>query len=308
MFFRKKLIFLFFYLISISYAVYAEENKILFKINNKIITTIDILNEVKYLSLINSDFKNTDKNIKIEIAKNSLIREKIKNLELINLNLNFQINDDLFGEIIKNNFKTLKLKNIEEFNFFCEKNNLEPLIIKRKIITEVMWRQLVYKKFIQRVSIDRNEIKQDILNKNIQKEYLLSEILVLADEKEKLDKKLEKIYLIIKEKNFSVAALNYSISDTSKNGGKLDWIRESVLNDKIKEQLNHIMIGEITKPITIPGGFLILKIEDIREIEIKSDINKQVEIIVEKKTNEQLNMFSNIYFNKLKKDTIIDEF
>ncbi len=293
---------------SISYAVYAEENKILFKINNKIITTIDILNEVNYLSLINSDFKNTDKNIKIEIAKNSLIREKIKNLELVNLNLNFQINDNLFEDIIKNNFRTLKIKNIEEFNFFCEKNNLEPLVIKRKIITEVMWRQLIYKKFIQRVSINRDEIKQNILDKNTQKEYLLSEILVLADEKEKLDKKLEKIYLIIKEKNFSVAALNYSISDTSKNGGKLDWIRESVLNDKIKEQLNLIKIDEITKPITIPGGFLILKIEDIREIEIKSDINKQVENIVEKKTNEQLNMFSNIYFNKLKKDTIIDEF
>ena len=60
----------------------AIENKILFKVNNQIITTIDVLNEINYLSLINSDFQKLDKQKIYEVSKNSLIREKIKEIDL----------------------------------------------------------------------------------------------------------------------------------------------------------------------------------------------------------------------------------
>ena len=146
------------------------------------------------------------------------------------------------------------------------------------------------------------------MNKKIQKEYLLSEILVGANDKNNFKKKLSLINKMIQEKNFSVAALKYSISDTSKNGGKLGWIKENALNKKIKNHLNLTKVGETTNPIRIPGGFLILKIEDVKDREVKLDLYKEIQNIIEKQTNEQLNMFSNIYFSKLKKNIKINEF
>ncbi len=287
---------------------YSKENKILLKVDNEIITTIDIFNEIEYFSIINNEFKNSNKNLQIEIAKNSLVREKIKEIELIRLNINFEPEDKLFTEIIQNNFKNLNINNLENFNQFFIENNLDPLLIKKKILNEIMWKQLIYNKFNKKVKIDEKKIEKNILNKKMQKEYLLSEILVETDKKNILEKKFKLINQIIEENNFSIAALNYSASDTSKNGGKLGWIKENALNQKIRKQLNSIKKGEITKPITVPGGFLILKIEDTKETERKLNLDKEIKNIVENQTNEQLNMFSNIYLNKLKKNAKIEQF
>ena len=104
------------------------------------------------------------------------------------------------------------------------------------------------------------------------------------------------------EKNFSEAALIFSLSDSSNNGGKIGWIKEEMLSKQIKNELTILNINEITSPITIPGGFLLLYIEDLRETEIKLDFEKEIKII-ERKTNTQLDRLSNVYLNKLKKYT-----
>ena len=305
---KKITVFVLFYIVFLTNISFSSENKILYKLNNEIITTIDILNEVKYLSLVSDDFRQSDQNLKIEVSKNSLIKEKIKKIGLNQLNINFEVNDKLFEEIIKNNLKILNIKTIDNFNLYFKKNNLNPFLIREKILTDILWKQYIYNNFQQKVKIDEKKIKKNILNKKIQKEYLLSEILVGANDKNNFKKKLSLINKMIQEKNFSAAALKYSISDTSKNGGKLGWIKENVLNKKIKNQLNLTKVGETTNPIRIPGGFLILKIEDVKEREVKLDLNKEIQNIIEKQTNEQLNMFSNIYFSKLKKNIKINEF
>ena len=79
------------------------------------------------------------------------------------------------------------------------------------------------------------------------------------------------------------------------------------MNSKIKTKVKNVKIGNHTKPIIIPGGFLILKVEDVREVDHIFDLNTEIDKIVKKKTNEQLNQFSNIYFNKVKKDIVINE-
>ena len=297
--------FYFVFFINISFS---NENKILLKLNNEIITTIDILNEVKYLTLVSDDFKKSDENLKIEVAKNSLVKEKIKKIGLNNLNINFQINDDIFEEIIKNNLNILNIKTIDDFNQYFQENNINPFLIREKILTDIMWKQYIYNNFKEKVKIDKKQIEKNILNKKIQKEFLLAEILFSTENKNNLKKKLSLINKTIQEKNFSAAALKYSISDTSKNGGKLGWIKENALNKTIKNQLNLTKVGGITKPITVPGGFLILKIEDIKEREVKLDLNKEIKNIIDRQTNEQLNTFSSIYFNKLKKNIKINEF
>ena len=167
--------------------------------------------------------------------------------------------------------------------------------------------QLIYNKFYKNVKINENEIKKNISSRRIQKEYLLSEIIINADSSKDFERKLQLVKNTIKEKNFSQAAIIHSSSKTAQKGGDLGWVKESVLNSKIKNELETISIGNFTSPIIIPGGLLMLKIEDIRETEKTINIENEIKSIIEKKTNDQLNRLSAVYLNKIKKNVSINE-
>jgi len=303
----KKILLIFFYsLIAFSNAS-AIENKILFKVNNEIITSIDILTELKYLEMINSDFIKMPKKKAFEIAKKSLIREKIKVIELKKFFEEIKIEDEFLNRLLIDRFKSINIKNIYDFEKHFLLLDISPSLVKKKISVEVMWNQLIFNKFKQNVKINKEDIKNELLTKDKQKEYLLSEILFTINENEKFDKKTNLLEKEINDKGFSQTALTYSISDTSSKGGKLGWVKETILSSKIKKIIKKIKINSYTKPIIIPGGFLILKIENIRETKNDLDLDSEINRIVKEKTNEQLNQLSNIYFNKVKKDIIINE-
>ena len=293
---------IFFFTISL-----AIENKILFKVNNEIITSIDILTELKYLGIINKDLKKTTKSQAFEIVKRSLIREKIKEIELKKLFKEIEVEEKFLNNLLIDYFKSINIKTISEFEKFFISNDINPNLIKKKISIEILWNQLIYSKFKQNVKIDRKSIQNELSNNVKKKEFLLSEILFNINESEKLNDKIVLLKKEIKEKGFSQTALTYSISDTSNKGGKLGWVSETIMNKKIKNEVKKIKVGNYTNPIVIPGGFLIIKIEDIRELDNISDLNDEIEKIIKDKTNEQLNQFSNIYFNKIKKDMVINE-
>ncbi len=300
-------VFLFFLIFNLLSVSFSKENKILFKVNNEIITSVDILEELKYLNIINSDFNTTEKNEAIEIAKNSLIREKIKRIELLKHYEVLRIEEKFIEEIIKNYFARLNINSLDQFEIYFSQKNMDTSLIKEKITIEILWNQLIYRKFFESVKINEDQIKSNLSNKEKQKEYLLSEILFALEKNEKLEDKLNSIKKTIKEKSFSQAALIHSISDSSREGGKLDWIKEAVLNKKIKEELNIIENGMFTNPILVPGGFLLLYINEVKITEIP--INKDIEIrkIIKQQTNDQLNRYSNIYFKKVKKNIQINE-
>ena len=289
---------------SISLAI---ENKILFKVNNEIITSLDILTELKYLAIINKDLKKTTNNQAFEIAKRSLIREKIKEIELKKLLKEIEVEEKFLNNLLINYFKSINIKTISEFEKFFISQDIDPNLIKKKISIEILWNQFIYSKFKQNVKIDRKSIQKELSNNVKKKEFLLSEILFNINESEKLNDKIGLLKKEINEKGFSQTALTYSISDTSNKGGKLGWVSETIMSQKIKNEVKKIKVGDYTNPIVIPGGFLIIKIEDIREKDNSSDLNNEVEKIIKDKTNEQLNQFSNIYFNKIKKDIVINE-
>ena len=213
----------------------------------------------------------------------------------------------MFKKIIKNYLINQNIKDQKNYEDFFKNNNLDIEFVKQKITIDTFWKGLIYEKFHKNVKIDENEIKKSILDKKKQREYMLSEIVFILEDNEKLKEKFKKITDTIKKKNFAEAAFNYSISDTSSNGGKLGWIKESVLNKQIKFELKSINTGEFTKPIVIPGGFLILNKERTREIEKDLNINNEIKNIIDKKTNDQLNKLSNIYLNKIKKNIQINE-
>ena len=303
----KKILLIFFYSLIASSNASAIENKILFKVNNEIITSIDILTELKYLEIINSDFIKMQKKKAFEIAKKSLIREKIKVIELKKFFEEIKIEDEFLNRLLIDRFKSINIKSIYDFEKHFLLLDISPSLIKKKISIEVMWNQLIFNKFKQNVKINKEDIKNELLTKDKQKEYLLSEILFTINENEKFDKKTNLLEKEINDKGFSQTALTYSISDTSSKGGKLGWVKETILSSKIKKIIKKIKINSYTKPIIIPGGFLILKIENIRETKNDLDLDSEINRIIKEKTNEQLNQLSNIYFNKVKKDIIINE-
>ena len=278
-----------------------KENRILIKVNNEIITSYDLLIETKYLGIININYKQLNKNDSIEIAKNSLIREKIKKLELKKYIDKIEIEEKQLNQLLLNYFRKYELKTIDEFDEFFMKKNINPKIIKKKISLEILWNQFVYNKFKDKIIIDKNLIIKEIEKNNTQKEFFLYEILFNLNQGEQIETKFNKIKKEINEKGFAATALKYSISDTAKNGGQLGWVKNSVLSSEIREGLSKTSVGNFTSPIRIPAGFLILKIENFKILDKEIDLEKEVKYIIQKKTDQQLNQLSNIYLNKAKK-------
>ncbi len=295
------------FLLSLNFAN-SFENKIIFKINNEIITSLDILNELRYLKIINKEFNNIKKEEAFQISKNSLIREKIKEIEIKKIIKEIEIEDKILQNLILNYFKEFEIKSISEFEKYFLDRSIDPNEIRKKITIEFFWNQLIYNKYQNNVKIDKQLIVDDLKKNDKQSEFLLAEILFNVNESENFKDKVNLINKSIKKINFSQTALAYSISNTANKGGKLGWVAESILSEKIFKELKNLKIGEHTNPILIPGGFLILKLLDLRKISKEFDLDKEVKKIVRKKTNQQLNRFSNIYFNKIKKDIIINEF
>lgn len=295
-------------LISLPTKILALENKILFKINNNIITTVDVLNETKYLKLLNKNFKNLEQDKIYKIAKNSAIKDMIKENHLKKFFKEIELDEVFVEKFILDYFSRYNFSSIEDLEKFLIENNLKLSFMEKKITLQLMWNELILKKFSQNIKINKNKIEKQILEKKLQQEFLISEIVFNIKSKDELQNKFNEIREEIKNNSFSNAALIHSISDTSINGGKLGWIKESSLSSEIKNVIKDTKIGEITMPVSIPGAFIILYKEDKRESLVKLDIKKEIDKIIKKRTNEQLNQFSNIYYNKIKKNVNIYEF
>ena len=304
----KLKIILFFFIFFFNNLVLSNENKILFKVENEIITSLDILNEIRYLNSINSNFQNVDKNKKFQIAKNSLIKDKIKFIALSTIIEKIKLNDEDFKRIAISSYASVGVNDYDQLIDHLNQFNVDLKTLRKKISISSVWNQFIYDRYSQNIKIDIEQIKKDILSNNKQNEYFLSEIVFNLEKNENLDQKFGLIKKAIIDDGFNNSALMYSISQTSATGGELGWVKESSINSEILLKINDLEINEHTNPITIPGGFLILKKNDIRETKKKIDLEKELEQIIKIKTNEQLNQFSNLFLNKIKKDVVINEF
>ena len=285
----------------------AIESKIIVKINDKIITNIDIKNEANYLIALNPKLKTLKENKIFEIAKSSLIREKIKELETSRLNQNI-ISKNYLDSIIEKIYKNIGLKSKNEFIDHIANFKINISSVEKKLTNEALWNQLIYQKFYPKIKVDENKIKNEIKSyKQYSNSYLLYEILFSTKENEKSIDLYNRIKKSISENGFENTASIFSISQSSKTGGRLGWIDESSVNKKILKEISVLKIGEHTKPILLPGGFLIIKVDDKKSVEKKIDIENELIQRIKATQNEQLNQYSIIFFNKIKKEVIIDE-
>ncbi len=285
------------------------ENKIIYKIDNEIITNLDLENEIIYLTALNPNLKTLNKTELVQISKKSLIQEKIKKIEIQKNFENPKISDDFLKQLLKNIYRRIGIKSLDDFKNYLILNQIDYDQVLKKIETEALWNELIVVKFSKKIKIDKKNLEKKIrenINSEV-KSYLMSEIFFEVKTNETVQSKYKKIIKSIKEIGFDNTALKYSISQTSNIGGRLDWINENSINNKIKNLLSTKQINEFTKPITVPGGFLILKINDIKITKSKKNISNELEKLIQATKNNQLNQFSKLYFNKIKEDIEINE-
>ena len=291
----------------INSAISENEIKIELQIENEILTNIDFLNEKNYLVALNNSLKNLPKDKLKKISKDSLIREKIKKIELLKI-YDFKKADKYSGQILTDFYKRLNFKNKEEFNSYLINYNLNISDIKEKLKIETLWNELIFQKYKNQVKIDEEKIKLKIKNqKKFLKEYNVSEILFQLKSDENLADKYKLILKNIENSGFKNSANIFSLSDSSKFGGEIGWINETQMNDKLLKEIQKLNIDQITKPIQSSGGYLIIRLNDKRKKEKDLNFDKTFNQLVTEEKNRQLNQFSLIYFNKIKQNIYISE-
>ena len=284
------------------------ENKILFKIDNEIITTFDIYDEIKFLKTLNPKINNLNETELFEISKNSIMKEKIKKIEIMKFVKELKINEKFLLTFIKDRYSKIEVNSLENFKDYLKDNNLDYKVIEEKFTIEIIWRDLIYQKFKKNEIIDHKKIKNEILQNSRnedQREILLSEIIFNVANNVDYKKKYEKILLDIEKVGFKKTALIHSNSDSANNGGLIGWIKENNLNQNIQKILSQLKPGQISKPIRTSAGFIILKIEDEKRYESNFNLADKIEEVIKYQTDDQLKQFSSMYFNKIKKDLTI---
>ena len=286
----------------------ALENKILFKVDNEIITSIDIYEEIKFLKIFNPEISNLNEKELFEISKNSILRDKIKKIEIMNFVKELKVEDKFLLQLIKNKYPKIGINSLESFENQLKSNNLDIQVIKEKFYIELIWNNFIYQKFNKKIIINKEKIRNEILQnskRELQKELLLSEITFDVSSKIDFKNKYEKILLDIKNLGFKQTALIHSNSDTASNGGLIGWVKEDNLNQNIKKIVSELNLGQFSNPIRTSSGFIIIKIEDKKEYLSKLNLDEKINEAIKFKTNDQLNQFSSMYFNKIKKNLII---
>ena len=291
----------------------SQKIQILYKIEDILVTNVDINNEFNYLISLNTKLKDLKKDEINEIAKESLIREKIKLNEIKKFFIIEKYeNNVLMNGILENLYTKLNLNDINEFKNYLNDFDITIDEVKEKLKVEILWNQLISRKFENQINIDEKKIRQNVKDQKMNFkeiiEYDLSEI-VLAPQDEKIfDEKVKEITETINKHGFETAAIKFSISDTSKFGGNIGKIKENQISRTLKKEIQNLKINEFSKPIYINNNYLIIKVNEKKIINEEFDENKIVKEIIKMEKDKQYQNFSQIYYNKIKLNTQIDEF
>ena len=308
---KKKLKYNFFFLLAILFiffsSVKAQDVKIVAKIENNIITNIDVDKEFNYLVTLNTSLKNIDKTQVFEFAKNSLIKENIKKIEIMKF-YELGNKNETVDKLIESIYRKLNFTSIDLFKDYLEINNLKFNDVYKKLEIEAVWNEMIYQLFKEKIYVNEEELKSKILkNKKKMESFLLSEIVINIKNKNEIDLKYNELVNHISKFGFNESVLKFSESNTKNNSGLLGWVNNNSLSKKIQNEINKIDIGQITKPILISSGMLVLKLEDKKIVELNQNLEEELEKLASFEINNQLNNFSTIHYNKIKKNFLVNE-
>ena len=238
-----------------------------------------------------------------------MINEIIKKNEL-SKSYNFEKKINIIDQIFEDFYKDLSFINEKQFEkVLLSKTNYPTSKIKEKLKIEFFWNRMILDRFNKQVKIDEKQLIEKINNdkSEFKNEYLLSEIFFKKKKEFSLEEYIKIIQQSINEVGFNNAASIYSISESANFGGKIGWIDSNNLSKIILNELTNLKIGQVSKVIQIGNNFLILKIEDKKQTKIKINKDLKLKSMIDFERNKQLNQFSQIYFNKIKINYIINE-
>lgn len=287
----------------------AEENIFIkLKVNDYIITNIDIKKESEYLKILNPNISELNNSQILDLAEDSIVKEIIKKDE-INKFFVLEEKDFIDEKLLKDLLKKLELNQNEFQNLLVQNKSYSLNEIKEKLKIDILWNDLIYYLFNKQIKIDESLManKIDEVKSEDRKQYLLSEIVFKKKQDQSIDKYINKIRESIKEVGFNNTANIFSIADSSKFGGKIGWVDESNLSETIIQKLKIIDKNQYTDVIQIGNNYLILKIDEIKINKMAIDKKKALKNLIQFETNKQLNQYSKIYFNKIKKNLEINE-
>ena len=308
---NKKTIVLVLILFFFSNFSYSKINlQIVMKINDQILTTYDLEKESNYLIALNPKLNEIDKNELLKLAKRSIIKEKIRKSEILKYK-EINLENDQINIVLRNIIQNLNFSNQSQFENYLNNFDISINDLREKIGIENEWKNLVYSKYSTSIKIDKENLINKI-NKSSKEEFFieydLSEIVFIKKQNISLEDQSREIFESIQINGFENTANLYSITDSSKIGGKIGWVKKDNLSFEINRELQNLKINSHSNPIKIGNNYLILKINDIREKTVEFDKQKELDKMIMSETSKQLDKFSNIFYNKIKLNSIISEF
>ena len=279
--------------------------------DNNPITNVEINNEIIYLKLLSEELRNMDNEALVVYAAKSILREKIKEIEVLKY-FKFGLNNEVVNQNLIELISSLGIKDLSEFETEIKNLNLTKEFVKKKIEIEILWNQIIFNKYKNKLSIDEEKIKKDLIeslknSKGEVEEYYLYEILFSPTSTSKIEEDQEKIKKSISEIGFENTARIFSISTSATNGGSIGWIKKNQLSKQLMNKLENLDNLEISDLIDVPGGKLIIMIKDRRKSKVKISFEDEYKKALMMERNKQLNQFSSIYFKKVELNTVIDE-
>ena len=276
-------------------------------IGNRAITKSDIVDEIKIILILNNERFSEDKREKLqEKAVKSVITRNIKQIE---------IDKNSFLEFSQQDFRDelTRLANTMDINIdlatlknIFASNELDFSLLENQVKTELLWNSLIFQLYKDRLKINVEEIEEQlklIQNKKELEEYLISEIVIRAVEKDKLESKISELKNKIKTEGFKNVAINFSISNTAMKGGDLGWLNENVISKKYLPQITKTPVGSISEPILLPEGILIFKVRDKRKI--TRNIEEEKNQLVNFEKTKILQMHSLSHYDKLERSVSV---
>ena len=288
---------------------YASVSDSLFAtVGNKALTKFDIVKELKLILIINGQSFSEDRRVQLESAAvNSAIKNTIKRMEIEKYNDLSYDKDDLNKELFR--IASNLDMDVDLLRSTLLANEIEFSYLTEQIQTELLWNSLIFNIYKDRVSINIDEINEQlelIQSAKETYEYLISEIIINPVTEDMRQNKINEVKEKIKLDGFEQAAVDLSISETGLKGGDLGWINENVLSKQFKSKIVMTKVGEISEPVILKEGILFFKVRDKRKIEKFSSLEKAKDQLVKSQKTKILNMFSLTHYDNLKRTISIE--
>ncbi len=279
-------------------------------VGTRAITKSDILNEVKMILIINNIKYTQDQQTELQRkAVRSLVARNIKQIEIEKNNfLTFSDNDLIYelskiAENIGVNLETLKK--------ICESQNLDFALIENETKTKLLWNSLIFHMYKDKLSINLEEIDEQLKSrKNTENidEFLISEILLKPETRDKLQKQVDDLIKEIEANGFESSAMKSSVSNSSTKGGDLGWLTKNQISKNFISIIENLPIGQVSKPIILKDGILFFKVRDKRTVKMKINLEQLKDQLVNLEKRKILDMYSMTHYDNLKRSIGVNFF